>query len=231
MLPYVAIGSVVFGVALLFMMTRLPEIKAEEILAKNESNQPAKWLSRHRHFVLGVIVQFAYVAAQTGIFSYLINFMTDENQQPHFDKHYGPYYLSIGFALFMIGRMTGSYFMSFVKPAKLLAVYAAGCSLLLLVVSGRFGWYSVAVVYLVFFFMSIMFSTIFALGIKNLGSETKKASSFIVMSMVGGAVFPPFMGWIADNSSMSVGFLAPIPLFAFIVFYAVQGHNIAANIN
>ena len=122
--------------------------------------------------------------------------------------------------------MTGSYFMSFIKPAKLLAVYSAACCLLLTIVSARFGWISVVAVYLVFFFMSIMFPTIFALAIKGLGPKTKKASSFIVMSIVGGAVFPPLMGWIADNSSMSIGFLAPIPLFAFIAFYAAQGHKV-----
>jgi FHS family L-fucose permease-like MFS transporter len=74
--------------------------------------------------------------------------------------------------------------------------------------------------------MSIMFPTIFALGIKDLGAKTKKASSFIVMSIVGGAVFPPLMGWIADNSSMSVGFYAPIPFFAFILYYAISGYKV-----
>jgi len=79
---------------------------------------------------------------------------------------------------------------------------------------------------MIFFFMSIMFPTIFALGIKGLGEKTKKASSFIVMSIVGGAIFPMFMGWIADVSSMSVGFYAPIPLFAFILYYAIEGHKV-----
>jgi FHS family L-fucose permease-like MFS transporter len=225
MLPYTIIGSVVFLVAILFIMTRLPEIKEEEISAGSGLSAFDRPLSSQRHFVLGVAAQFAYVAAQTGVFSYLINFVTDENQQPHFDRLYGPYFLSIGFALFMIGRMTGSYIMSFIKPAKLLAAYSAACCLLLTVVSARFGWISVVAVYLVFF-MSIMFPTIFALAIKDLGPKTKKASSFVVMSIVGGAVFPPLMGWIADNSSMSIGFLAPIPLFAFIVFYAAQGHKV-----
>jgi FHS family L-fucose permease-like MFS transporter len=225
-LPYILIGAVVFAVAVLFMRTLLPEIQEEEnSTAGNTPNSRAP-LTKQRHFVLAVVAQFAYVAAQTGVFSYLINFITDENQQPHFDKMYGPYFLSIGFALFMIGRMSGSYFMSFIKPTKLLAIYSSACCALLAVVSGSLGWFSVVAVYLVFFFMSIMFPTIFALGIKELGPNTKKASSFIVMSIVGGAVFPPLMGWIADQSTMSVGFLAPIPLFAFILFYAIEGHKI-----
>ena len=226
MLPYMLIGAVVFAVAVLFMRTRLPEITEEDAAAGNHRAAGRRPLATQRHFVLAVLAQFAYVAAQTGVFSYLINFITDENQQPHFDRMYGPYFLSIGFALFMIGRMSGSYLMRFIKPADLLAIYSLACCFLLTVVSRSLGWYSVIAVYLVFFFMSIMFPTIFALGIKGLGPHTQKASSFIVMSIVGGALFPPLMGWIADHSTMSVGFLAPIPLFAFIVFYAVEGHKI-----
>ena len=140
MLPYLAIGFVVLAVAILFMITHLPEIKDEEvdsgIPSTTFSNKP---LIKQRHLVLGVIAQFAYVAAQTGVFSYLINFITDEKQQPHFDKSYGPYFLSIGFALFMTGRMSGSYLMSFIKPAKLLALYALACCLLLPIVGESFG--------------------------------------------------------------------------------------------
>jgi fucose permease len=124
---------VVFGVEVLFMRTPLPEIAEEENSIASRPSAAQGPLMKQRHFVLAVVAQFAYVAAQTGVFSYLINFITDENQQPHFDKMYGPYFLSIGFALFMIGRMTGSYFMSFVKPAKLLAAYSLACGLLLAV--------------------------------------------------------------------------------------------------
>ncbi len=226
MLPYLIIGVVVFLVALIFMRTHLPEIEDEEVGIAQHTSANDTPLIEQRHFVLGVLAQFAYVAAQTGVFSYLINFITDESLQPHFDRAYGPYFLSVGFALFMTGRMSGSYLMSFIKPTRLLAIYATACVLLLPVVSGGYGWYSIIALYLIFFFMSIMFPTIFALGIKGLGHQTKKASSFIVMAIVGGAIFPPLMGWIADNSSMSVGFLAPIPLFIFIVFYAIKGHII-----
>lgn len=227
--PYLIIGFVVFLVALVFMRIQLPEIKGEEISEVQSSTGTNTPLLQQRHFVLGVIAQFAYVAAQTGVFSFLINFITDETLQPHFQKEYAPYFLSIGFALFMIGRMTGSYAMSFVKPTTLLAVYSLACLVLLPVVSGKFGLISIIALYGVFFFMSIMFPTIFALGIKSLGPQTKKASSFIVMSIVGGAVFPPLMGWISDITSMSTGFLAPIPLFAFIFYYAAHGYKIKEN--
>jgi FHS family L-fucose permease-like MFS transporter len=100
------------------------------------------------------------------------------------------------------------------------------CCLLLPIVSAGLGWLSLIALYAVFFFMSIMFPTIFALGIKELGPKTKQASSFIVMAIVGGAVFPPLMGWIADHHGMSVGFFAPIPFFAFILYYGLKGHKI-----
>jgi FHS family L-fucose permease-like MFS transporter len=225
-LPYMVIGGTVLLVALVFVFSKLPEIKDEEVQVEEDgtaSGISAKPLSEQRHFVLGVIAQFCYVAAQTGVFSYLINFVTDVNQEPHFAVAYGPYFLSIGFALFMIGRMSGSFFMSRFDPKKMLAVYALICCLLLPVVSIKAGWFSLIALYGVFFFMSIMFPTIFALGIKDLGPKTKKASSFLVMSIVGGAVFPPLMGLIADKYSMSIGFFAPIPLFAFILYYALRG--------
>lgn len=231
-LPYSVIGVTVLLVALLFVFTKLPEIKEEGTLGDNDNNNSSdgtlisKPLIGHRHFVLGVIAQFCYVAAQTGIFSYLINFVTDVNQNPHFDVAYGPYFLSIGFALFMIGRMSGSFLMRIFKPTKLLALYALMCCLLLPVVSIGAGWISLVALYGVFFFMSVMFPTIFALGIKDLGPKTKKASSFIVMSIVGGAIFPPVMGLIADKFNMSVGFFAPIPLFAFIFYYSINGYKV-----
>ena len=232
-IPYCVIGATVLLVALLFVFTKLPEIKEEETFSENElassdGRKLIKPLTGQRHFVLGVVAQFCYVAAQTGVFSYLINFVTDVNQHPHFDVAKGPYFLSIGFALFMVGRMSGSFLMRRFEPAKLLALYAFMCCLLLPVVSVGAGWISLIALYGVFFFMSVMFPTIFALGIKDLGPKTKKASSFLVMSIVGGAIFPPVMGLIADKFNMSVGFFAPIPLFAFILYYGLKGYKVRA---
>jgi FHS family L-fucose permease-like MFS transporter len=178
-----------------------------------------------------VIAQFSFVVAQTGVFSYLINFVTDENQKVHFDKDYGPLFLALGFALFMVGRMSGSYLMKSFKPTRMLATYALVCVLLLPIVSAGLGWVSLISLFWVFFFMSIMFPTIFALGIKDLGPKTKKASSFIVMSIVGGAIFPPVMELIADKTSMSAGFFAPIPFFLFILYYAMYGYKVILKFN
>jgi FHS family L-fucose permease-like MFS transporter len=232
-LPMLVIGLLVLTVAFVFMRLKLPEISEEDEVhahgfVETTDEKPTFHipLKKQPHFVLGVIAQFSYVAAQTGIFSYLINFVTDPGQHPRFDVKLAPYFLSIGFALFMIGRVSGSYLMSLIKPTKLLAFCAGLAAILLPVVSMKLGWVSLISLYSIFFVMSIMFPTLFALAIKDLGPQTKKASSFLVMAVVGGAVFPPLMGLIADNFGMSIGFLAPIPFFAFIAFYALRGHRV-----
>src|ERR1035437_9653375 len=230
MLPYFVIGTIVLIIAFIYLRVSLPEITEEQPVhgvagdsaATLFSNKP---LIKQRHFVLAVIAQFCYVAAQTGVFSFFVNYMTDTRLQPHFDNKTAALMLGIGgFGLFMIGRVSGSWLMQFVKPARILAVNATLCCLLLPLVSLGIGWISIVSLFMIFFLMSIMFPTIFALGIKDLGEKTKKASSFIVMAIVGGAIFPMFMGWIADISSMAIGFFVPIPLFAFILFFALKGH-------
>jgi FHS family L-fucose permease-like MFS transporter len=231
-MPYFVIGSIVLVIALIYLRVSLPEITEEQPVHGVASDATAtafsaKPLINQRHFVLGVIAQFCYVAAQTGVFSFFVNYMTDKNLTPHFTNTQAALILGMGgMGLFMVGRVSGSFLMSYFKPTKILAFYSLMCVLLLPVVSLGMGWISIVSLFLIFFFMSIMFPTIFALGIKELGEKTKKASSFIVMAIVGGAIFPMFMGWIADNSSMSVGFFAPIPLFAFILFYALEGHKV-----
>jgi FHS family L-fucose permease-like MFS transporter len=229
MLPYFIIGLVVLVIALIFVFTKFPEI-TEDYDDPEASKVSQKPLIKDRHLVLGVIAQFSYCAAQTGIFTYLINYMTEKTQPVHFDVTYGPYLLSIGFALFMVGRMSGSYMMKFFKPTNILAFYSIMCVALLPLVSLNLGWISIISLFAIFFFMSIMFPTIFALAIKDLGPKTKKASSYIIMSIVGGAIFPSLMGYIADvTHSMAIGFLVPIPLFLYILFYALKGHRVLPN--
>jgi FHS family L-fucose permease-like MFS transporter len=242
-LPFAIIGLVVLSVAFVFMRLKLPEITEEDEIAAHgnvavvdaaeeisDITDPRyiskKPLWKNRHFVLGFIAQACYVAAQTGVFSYLINFVTDHDMHPRFDVKYAPYFLSLGFLLFMLGRISGSALMKYIKPAGILATYSLGICILLPVVAAELGWTSLIALYLVFFFMSIMFPTLFALAIKSLGKNTKQGAAFLVMAVAGGAVFPPIMGAVADTYGMAVGFLTPIPLFLFILYYAVRGHKI-----
>jgi FHS family L-fucose permease-like MFS transporter len=172
---------------------------------------------RRKHFTLGIGTQFLYVAAQTGIFSFFVNYVIEND--PGVTKMQASTWLgAIGFGLFMFGRLCGSAVISQFKPHRVLAVYAVINVVLTAVCmgGGKLGLYAL---FGTFFFMSVMFPTIFALGIRGLGDYTKLGSSLIVMSIVGGAIAAPFMGHIADTHSMRVGFVVPLVCFVFITIY------------
>ena len=220
-LPYVIVGFVVLLVAILFLRTPLPEIAEES----HHAPEPASVgnLFKYRHFILAVVAQFFYVAAQTGINSFFINYVTESIRISNTDA---ALILSFGgMGLFWAGRFSGSFIMRAFVPHKLLAVYATACSVLLLLVVLGLGWVSVTALFITYFFMSIMFPTIFVLGLKGLGPLTKKASSFIVMAIVGGALCPMLMGYIADQSSMQWGFVVPLVCFLVVLYYAVSGYK------
>jgi len=225
-LPYMLIGTLVLVVAFLFWRIKFPAIKEESHVEGNDSQGSLKDLLKHPHFVLAVIAQFLYVAAQTGVNSFFINYVTEEipsltNQQASQILGFG------GMGLFWLGRFTGStLLMRIVRPNRLLTVYAMANVITMALVVAGLGWVSVVALFSTYFFMSVMFPTIFALGIKNLGPLTKKASSFLVMSIVGGAIIPVFMGLIADVSTMALGFIIPLVCFAFIVYYGISGYKV-----
>lgn len=133
-----------------------------------------------------------------------------------------------GFALFLLGRITGSFALRLIKPHLMLALYALANIVTMILVMNTWGWWSVAGLFLSFFFMSIMYPTIFSLGIHGLGEKTKIAASFIVQAIVGGAVMPMFMGWLADHWGMRLGFFMPLLCFLFIAFYGLMWSRLEA---
>jgi len=174
---------------------------------------------RRKHFTLGIAAQFLYVAAQTGIFSFCVNYILEND--PGVTRLQASKWLGgIGFVLFAVGRLCGSGVISRFKPDRVLTAYAVINVLLVAVTmgGGKTGLYAM---FGTFFFMSVMFPTIFALGIRGLGEYTKLGSSLIVMSIVGGAIAAPFMGHIADLNSMRVGFVVPLVCFVLIALYGV----------
>lgn len=226
-LPYMLIGSLVLIVAFLFWRVKFPPISEEATTGEAAgSDLKLSHLFQHPHFVLAIIAQFFYVAAQTGVNSFFINYVTEQiptlsNQQAAQILGFG------GMGLFWLGRFTGStVLMRVIRPNRLLAFYATMNVITMSLVVAGLGWISVIALFSTYFFMSVMFPTIFALGIKDLGPLTKKGSSLLVMSIAGGAIVPMFMGWIADNSNMALGFIVPLVCFAFIVFYGVKGYNL-----
>jgi FHS family L-fucose permease-like MFS transporter len=174
-------------------------------------------LFRRKHFTMGIAAQFLYVAAQTGIFSFFINYAV-ANLVNLSDRNAG--YLQTGaFALFASGRLVGSAVVGFTRPHKALAVYGAINTVMMILAMECGGLAGVVGIMASFFFMSIMFPTIFALGIRGLGEHTKFASSLLVMSIVGGAIMTPFMGRIADKGGMREGFVIPLICFVVIAIY------------
>ena len=174
---------------------------------------------RRKHFTFGIGTQFLYVAAQTGIFSFCVNYILEND--PGVTRLQASKWLgAIGFVLFMLGRLCGSAVISQFKPERVLAAYAAINVVLVAIAmgGGKSGLYAM---FGTFFFMSVMFPTIFALGIRGLGEYTKLGSSLIVMSIVGGAIAAPFMGRIADLHSMRTGFVVPLVCFVFIALYGI----------
>lgn len=216
-LPYMLIGGVVLVVAFMFVITRMPDIHEGEHDSRGDRGTYGGLL-KVRHFRYAVIAQFLYVAAQTGINSFFINYVVET--MPGYSPEKAAYLLSLGFVFFMSGRFIGSLFMSWFSPRMMLAIYAIVNTVAMALVMLGLGWPSLVALYLNYFCMSIMFPTIFALGLKDLGGMTKKGSSVLVMTIVGGAVCPVIMGRIADVSGMAVGFVVPLICFAFIAWYA-----------
>jgi FHS family L-fucose permease-like MFS transporter len=221
------IGTLVLIVAFLFWRVKFPPVKEESSDSVGEAgNAKIRDLLRHPHFVLAVVAQFLYVAAQTGINSFFINYVTEE--MPQITNLQASKILAFGgFGLFWLGRFSGStLFMRIIRPNRLLAFYALMNVITMALVVSGLGWISVVALFSTYFFMSVMFPTIFALGIKDLGPLTKKASSFLVMSIVGGALIPVLMGRIADVSTMALGFIVPLVCFAFITYYGLNGYKV-----
>lgn len=228
-LPYLLIGTLVLLVAFLFWRAKFPPVKEEEHASADRASAEGgklKDLLKHPHFVLAVLAQFLYVAAQTGVNSFFINYVTEEipsltNQQAAQILGFG------GMGLFWLGRFTGStIFMRIIRPNRLLAFFASMNVITMGLVVAGLGWVSVVALFSTYFFMSVMFPTIFALGIDGLGPLTKKGSSILVMSIAGGAIIPMFMGWIADVSTMALGFIIPLCCFAYIVFFGLKGFKV-----
>lgn len=218
-IPYAIIGVVVLCVALVFAQVKLPEVQADGS-AQTASAHATDSLWQHRNFVYGLIALFLYVAAQTGINSFFINYVTEHASVSNVNAS-----LLLGFGgmgLFMAGRMGGSWLMLRVCAERVLLYCAVGATLAMAVLLSGAGVAGVAAFMLCYLCESIMFPTIFALALKGVGQHTKRASSFLIMSIVGGAIAPVLMGLIADHASMAMAFIVPLCCFVVIAAYAAR---------
>ena len=220
--PYILVGSFVLLVCLVFAFVRIPEAEMaqEEQANALTAGQAEGSVWSHPHFKWALLAQFLYVGAQTGIGSYFVNYVLELD--PAISKQSAALMLSMGgMGLFFVGRLLSSLFMRWVSPGKLLALFGSAATICMALVMLSIGKLSLVALYLSFFFMSTMFPTIFALGVKGMGAETKRASSLLVMCIVGGAVFPIVMG-LLGKTNMAAGFALPLIAFAFITLFGVM---------
>jgi FHS family L-fucose permease-like MFS transporter len=217
------IAAVVLLVALLFFKTPMPEVKEEELVI-DKSEHVGKKLFQHSHFVWAIVAQFFYVAAQVGIAALFINYCTEKKLG--INNEHAAYLFSASLGLFTIGRFAGTGLMRLIAPNKLLALYALINFVLCIVVVTVPGMISVYSLMAIFFFESIMFPTIFALGVKNLGAYTKKGASYIIMSIVGGALVPVIMGSLAQSHSTPFSYVVPMVCFVIVFIFAIHGYKI-----
>ncbi|MCF0039943.1 L-fucose:H+ symporter permease [Dyadobacter fanqingshengii] len=218
-MPFLVIGIVVLFVAVMIWRTTLPEIQEEEDTTGKVSGS----IWSEKNLILGVIAQFFYVGAQVCISSFFIRF---SDKVAGIDEKTAAYVLSGAFLSFMIGRFIGTYLMRFVAPPRLLALYSViNVALLILAVLTE-GMVAVYALVGVQFFMSIMFPTIFALSIRGLGEKTKIGSSLVIMSIVGGAIFPVIMGQVSDISSIQTAYIVPAVCFLVVLYFAIKNNSI-----
>ena len=224
---YICIGAVITAIAVAFSFVKVPVLQdfhASEASNTDGVGSTKKSLFQHKHFIWAAIAQLFNVAAQGGTWAFFINYgiekvnLTAEN---------AAYYFSLSMVMMMLGRFIGTYLMRFIAPNKLLAAFALANILMCIIVAQGLGWTSFVALIMLNFFFSIMFPTIFSLGLKNLGEHTQQASSYIVMGVVGGAIFPPLMGLVA-NTNVAAAYYLPIICYVVIFFYGYKFYKVEA---
>jgi FHS family L-fucose permease-like MFS transporter len=232
--PYLIIAGIVLLVTILFAITKMPEISTA-----NEKNASFKGITRHRHLIMGIIAQFFYVGAQASLFGYYIDLKLHYASADNIGlvpmlyrlpgdltpTQMASYHASFALVLFMAGRFVGTWLLSKIAAPKLLTIYAACSVALALYAFYATGISAVIAISLIYFFMSIMFPTIFSLSIRNLGDQVKLGSGLVIMAIVGGAVLPPLAG-LLSLSGTSNALIIPIVCFAFIAYFGAYGYKV-----
>ena len=221
--PYALIACIFVIVAVLIVSMHLPEVSEKG--ASPAADEKASWgkVFKQRHLVKGVLAQFLYVGAQVGVGSFVIRFA--QHTLPGLTARSAWYYLLGHWIGFMLGRFGGSALMKNIPAPRLLSIFGAGSLVSIIVALSASGPASVWALVLIGFFHSIMFPTIFALSIKNLGPLTKRGSSLQVMAILGGAILPAIMGRISDVTSIRTAFVVPLVCYVYIFYFAAIGYK------
>jgi FHS family L-fucose permease-like MFS transporter len=235
--PYLVLAGVVLFVTILFALVKMPEIADA-----SEKKATFKGITRHRHLMFGVIAQFFYVGAQASLWGYFVDLKLHYAETESFGivrwlyrvsegmtaTQLASFHASFAFVLFMIGRFFGTWLLTKFAANKLLATYAGISALLVAYAFVSSGLAAVAAISLVYFFMSIMFPTIFALSVKNLGDQMKIGSGLVIMAIVGGAVLPPITGYLS-LSGLENALIIPFISFLVILYFGISGYKVKQN--
>src|SRR5256714_2977444 len=220
--PYLVIGAIAILWAMLILRTRFPAIQSEH---ESESGDRGHFrdLFRYPHFLFAVVAQFFYVGAQVGTWSYFISYV---QEYAHQSEKVAGYFLTGTLGAFGVGRFASAWLMRFVSPSKLMGAYSVMNIALVGIAVFNPGWMGLWCVFLTSFFMSLMFPTIFALGLKGLGPNTKLGGSLLVMAIVGGAVLTPLMGFISVRThSLALAYAVPLVAYMVIALYSFWGSH------
>ncbi len=224
---YIAIGVVIILIAISFAMVKVPATTDPHVIADEEAVNvdiaPDKNLVQHKHFVWAVISQFFNVAAQAGTWAFFINY---GHEKMGFTDVTATSYMTLFMGMMLAGRFAGTFLMRIIAPSKLLAAFAVGNILMCIIIAQDFGWVSFMALLMINFFFSIMFPTIFSLGLKNLGKRTQQASSFISMGVAGGAFFPFMMGKVADSAGVANAYYLPIICYIIIFLFGAKFYKV-----
>jgi FHS family L-fucose permease-like MFS transporter len=217
------LGAIALIWALLIARTKSPPIPGERETGADEKGR-IRDLFYYPHFLFAVLAQFRYAGTQVATWSYFIQYVQEYAHEP--EKVAG-LFLTGTLAAFAVGRFSAAYLMRFLDPTKLIGAYSLINVGLLLMGVFMLGWVGIWAVFLTSFFMSLMYPTIFATGLRGLGVNTKIGGSMIVMGMIGGAVLTPLMGWISVvRQSIAAAYLVPLAGYLFVAFYAYFGSTL-----
>jgi FHS family L-fucose permease-like MFS transporter len=220
---YTVIGCVILGIACFFFFLKVPALNndAENPFTADEREtkpRSLKGLFKHRHFLWSILAQFCNVAAQGGTWAFFIIYGVEVMKLP---AEKAAYYFVLSMFLKTIGRFSGAFLLRYIAPNKMLAISAITCITMCLIITQAFGWTSFIALIMLNFFFSVMYPTIYSLGLRDMGEYKQQASSFIVMGVAGGAVFPTIMGRIADFD-VAKSYYLPIICYAVILLFALK---------